>query len=81
MSETAPFDRPHVRRLFPTSVIETRMRDADRLNRDLVKAILDRRAADPGISRSNVLGWHSDTEMAKWGGEAARWRARATLHI
>lgn len=81
MSETAPFDRPSVQRLFPTYVIETRMRNAERLNRELTKAILDRRAADPGISRSNVLGWHSDTEMAKWGGEASRSLALATLQF
>jgi uncharacterized protein (TIGR02466 family) len=81
MSETAPFDRPIVRRLFATAVIETRIREAERLNRDLRRIILDRKATDPGISRSNVRGWHSDTEMAKWGGAPARSIALATLQF
>ena len=28
-------------------------------------------ASDPGLSRSNHLGWHSDTAMLQWGGAAA----------
>jgi len=38
----------------------------------LAEAIARERATDPGIQRSNIGGWHSDTDMTDWGGEAAR---------
>jgi uncharacterized protein (TIGR02466 family) len=58
--------------LFPTGVITGRIPDAERLNKELKDAIARNRAKDPGIQRSNVLGWHSRTDMHVWGGEAAR---------
>lgn len=63
---------PRVRRLFSTPLIELDLANAPALNRALTETIAARRAAHAGISRSNVGGWHSDTEMAQWGGEAAR---------
>ncbi len=80
-SDSAPFDKPAIRAIFPTNIIETRLREADRLSAELKNVIVTRRAADPGIARSNILGWHSDTEMLRWGGEPARTLGLATLQL
>jgi uncharacterized protein (TIGR02466 family) len=64
--------KPRVRRLFATPLIELDLANAPALNAALVKTIGERRAQHPGIARSNIGGWHSDNEMAKWGGEATR---------
>lgn len=70
---------PRLMRLFPTLVIETELHGAAELNRALIDSVRARRSASPGIQRSNYNGWHSDTEMLKWGGEPARRIAIATL--
>lgn len=62
---------PQAASLFDTPVIVDQMPDAARLNEELKRIILDRHAADPGVSISNVGGWHSDVEMLRWGGEPA----------
>lgn len=56
--------------LFPTPLIIDELEDADALNAELEKTILDRMNADSGIKRSNVGGWHSNTDLLKWGGPA-----------
>lgn len=70
---------PRLLRLFPTMVIETRLDGADELNRALIATVKARQKTSPGIMRSNYNGWHSDTELLKWGGEPARRVAIATL--
>jgi|KBSSwiStaDraftv2_1062776.scaffolds.fasta_scaffold343487_2 uncharacterized protein (TIGR02466 family) len=60
---------PQAASLFDTPVIVDQMPDADALNAELKQLILERREADKGMGRSNVGGWHSDTEMLRWGGE------------
>jgi uncharacterized protein (TIGR02466 family) len=62
---------PQAASLFDTPVIVDAMPDSEALNAELKRLILERRAADKGIGRSNVGGWHSDTEMLAWGGEPA----------
>lgn len=62
---------PQAASLFDTPVIVDQMPDADALNADLKRIILDRRSADEGMRISNVGGWHSDTQMLRWGGEPA----------
>ena len=57
--------------LFPTAVIVGRLPNAETLNAELKKIIAENRARNPGISRSNILGWHSSTDMLAWGGQAA----------
>ena len=57
---------------FETPVGHAHLDGADTLIADLETAIRARMAADAGISRSNHLGWHSDTGMLEWGGAAAR---------
>jgi uncharacterized protein (TIGR02466 family) len=80
MQEPA-IEKPAVRAIFPTYLIETRVKDAAALSAALKGVIAAKRASDPGIDRSNVGGWHSDTEMLSWGGEAARRLALATLQL
>lgn len=63
---------PQAASLFDTPVIVGQMPDAARLNEELKTIILEKQAADPGVSISNVGGWHSDVEMLRWGGEPAR---------
>ena len=58
--------------LFPTTVLKTQVSNAEQLSADLLAAIGEQRAAGRGVDRSNIGGWHSDTDMAEWGGEAAR---------
>ncbi len=81
MTMQAPYEKPEVLSLFPTHVLMTRIKDAAALNDALKASIVARRAADLGLNRSNVGGWHSDTEMLAWGGEASRQLALATLQL
>ena len=62
---------PQAASLFDTPVIVDQMPDAEALNAELKRLILERREADKGMGRSNVGGWHSDTQMLRWGGEPA----------
>ena len=58
--------------LFPTPVLKAHVPDAEELNEALLAAIRAQRDAGNEIKRSNVGGWHSTTDMADWGGNAAR---------
>ena len=58
--------------LFDTPVIVDEMPDAARINAALREIILRRMDSDPGLSISNVGGWHSDTKLLEWGGEPAQ---------
>ena len=60
-----------VKDLFETPLITGRLPDAEALNAELKSTILRRRAADPGVRRSNWFGWQSQTDMVEWGGAAA----------
>ncbi|GAB4519866.1 MAG: hypothetical protein Kow00133_05880 [Amphiplicatus sp.] len=73
--------KPLVRRLFATPVIEAMLPDAPARNAALLDAIRARKAASPGITRSNVNGWHSDSQMLSWGGPAAKAVALDTLRL
>jgi len=57
--------------LFDTPVLHGKVEDSDALNTALGDAVRARMAQEPGIGRSNVGGWHSQTDMLGWGGEAA----------
>ena len=67
-----PAPAPEAANLFETPVIVDHPADAPALNDDLRRVIEQRRAHDPGVSVSNVAGWHSDRRMLEWGGDAAR---------
>ncbi len=81
MTMEAEIESPAVRSIFPTQILETRLKDAATFNAALGAVIRERRGADAGLARSNIGGWHSDTEMLVWGGEAARRLGLATLQL
>lgn len=53
--------------LFPTRVVHRRFTGVDRLNARLRQLILAREASHPGVRRSNVSGWHSESDFLRWG--------------
>jgi uncharacterized protein (TIGR02466 family) len=53
---------------FPTIVLERHFADVAELNLDLSRKILEREAQGPGIVKSNVGGWHSETDFLRWDG-------------
>ena len=53
---------------FATVVLERQFSDVVELNRRLTARILEREAAAPGIVKSNVGGWHSETDFLRWEG-------------
>jgi uncharacterized protein (TIGR02466 family) len=65
-------DGPQAAALFETVVLLDRLPDSTAINRQLRELILERQASDPGVEISNVGGWHSDTHMLRWGGDAAK---------
>jgi hypothetical protein len=54
---------------FTTPLAQVRVREAAEINPGLKRAILEREAAAPSQSRSNVGGWHSRDDLLSWGGE------------
>ncbi|HEX8644810.1 MAG TPA: TIGR02466 family protein [Allosphingosinicella sp.] len=70
---------PQAAALFETPLIVDEMPDCTAVNAALRAAILKRREESEGISISNVGGWHSDTQMLDWGGEAARSLSRRII--
>lgn len=72
---------PRLRYVFPTPLIETEIAGAAEMNRALIATVKARQAQSPGVQRSNYNGWHSDTEMLKWGGAPAKKIAIETLTI
>jgi uncharacterized protein (TIGR02466 family) len=57
--------------LFETNVVHARLSEAEPMTQALEAAIRARMGEDKGIERSNVGGWHSQTDMLGWGGPAA----------
>jgi len=59
-------------KFFSTPILVDQLADAAAINARLEPLILARRRADPGLARSNIRGWHSDTDLHKWAGDAIR---------
>ncbi len=57
------FQEPEARILFPVPFLTVRVDGAEALNRDLLKEITRRRRSEPGMKRSNHLGWHSSLDL------------------
>jgi uncharacterized protein (TIGR02466 family) len=70
-----------VLRLFPTPVIVAPVADAEAINAELENAIRKKMAADEGVTKSNVGGWHSRTDLFGWAGEAAERVVRAAIAL
>ena len=64
--------------LFETPLVVSELPDAAALNIELKRLILAKRDSDPGIRVSNVGGWHSETDLLTWTGEAGR---RVVAHM
>ncbi|MFC3227221.1 TIGR02466 family protein [Marinibaculum pumilum] len=61
------------RAYFPTPVALVSLANAERLNADLKRIVLEREAQDSGgTEHSNLGGWQSDWELADWGGPPAQ---------
>jgi uncharacterized protein (TIGR02466 family) len=52
--------------IFTTPIVNFRWPNTDELNQALREAILQHEARSAGISRSNVGGWHSQTDLFTW---------------
>ena len=57
-----------VKGLFATPVAAVEVPGAAALNPELERLILRRRAETPSVQASNAGGWHSDRDIADWGG-------------
>lgn len=62
----------HVQGLFATPVAAIMLPEPEVLNARLKEVILQRRETHPSISASNIGGWHSSRDFAKWGGAPAK---------
>jgi uncharacterized protein (TIGR02466 family) len=76
MQIRSPFAKPALQdaqaaSVFETPVIIDQLPNAASLNEELKAVIARRKSEDEGIVISNVGGWHSDTRMLDWGGNAA----------
>jgi hypothetical protein len=58
-----------VRGLFATPVAALEVPGADARNAELTSIILRKRDETPSVQASNAGGWHSDREIAQWGGD------------
>ena len=59
--------------MFETPIVMAKFENAEGLIDDLKAVILEQMNKDPdGMKRSNVGGWHSDTQMLDWGGAPAQ---------
>ncbi len=67
--------------IFETPFAYCMLKNGEALMTDLENSIRNRMAADDGLQRSNIGGWHSDTNMIKWGGESARDLAETAVKI
>ena len=67
--------------IFETPIAYGRLKDADEVMKELEVAIRKRKTISTGLSRSNLGGWHSESDMLEWGGLAAHKLAEAAVNI
>ncbi len=67
--------------LFETPIAYCQIKEGDELMNELEQKIRERKAADEGLRRSNIGGWHSDTEMIDWAGDAAQRLAETAVNV
>lgn len=60
--------KAEVRSYFATPVVVATMPDAEALNAELRRVILERESADEGVQHSNLGGWQSSWDIEEWGG-------------
>lgn len=66
---------------FETPIAYCRLKDGESLIQDLEKSIRENQKQTGGLMRSNFGGWHSDTDMLSWGGEAAGKLAETAINV
>lgn len=88
MSEHILIDklRPQAAKVQPLGLFETplaygNLTDGDALISELERLIRQRKDQSPGLARSNIGGWHSDTDMLEWGGQPAQKLAQTAINI
>ena len=57
--------------LFTTPLLQAHWNAGEEHTAALTQTINDQRQKSGGVLRSNIGGWHSDTDMALWGGQSA----------
>ncbi len=67
--------------IFETPIGFCQLKNADGLLDDLESAIRSNRETTDGLNRSNIGGWHSDTDMLEWGGAGARRLAETAVNV
>jgi uncharacterized protein (TIGR02466 family) len=53
---------------YPTPIGRFRIPDAEAVNRELRRIILEHEQSDPGDNHANVGGWHSRADLLDWPG-------------
>jgi uncharacterized protein (TIGR02466 family) len=64
--------KAELRSYFATPVALATLADAEALNQELRRVILERERQDEGVHHSNLGGWQSNWDMEHWGGEPVR---------
>jgi uncharacterized protein (TIGR02466 family) len=64
--------KAELRSYFATPVALATLADAEALNLDLRRVILERERQDEGVHHSNLGGWQSSWDLEQWGGEPVR---------
>lgn len=67
--------------LFETPVVYSKIQGGEQLFADLEAAIRQRKSESEGLRRSNIGGWHSDSDMLLWGGPAAAKLAETAVSV
>lgn len=62
----------HCASAFATPIVTYPWPDSDQLNEELKTLILKEEANSEGMTRSNIGGWHSNTDFFTWDAECAR---------
>jgi len=66
---------------FETPIAYCRLKDSDSLIQELEKRVRQNQQRSTGLQRSNFGGWHSDTDMLQWGGDAASKLAESAINV
>jgi len=61
-----------IRSYFATPVVVATLADAEPLNAELRRVILEQERQDQGVQHSNLGGWQSSWDFESWGGPPAR---------
>ena len=51
---------------YTTPIVYVKVHDSEALDGELKRLILTEEKAKPGVTKSNIRGWHSDTDLAQW---------------